>query len=123
MSNSEHNQEPLDEDDPKLFMKSMFSHMKTLQTAVAVPLLQVVKPFNGISSIFKQFVKDIEKYAPLAKLGDADIPSIVHLLCTGSVADFVHKFMDECQSAGVPPSWKYLKKSMTKRFGEITDEL
>ena len=114
MSNSEHNQEPLDEDDPKLFMKSMFSHMKALQTAVAVPLLQVVKPFNGVSSEFKQFVKDIEKYAQLAKLGDADIPSIVHISCTGSVADFVQRFMDEYQTAGVPPSWKDLKKLMTK---------
>ena len=122
MSNSEHNQEPLDEDDPKLFMKSMFSHMKALQTAVAVPLLQVVKPFKGVSSEFKQFVEDIEKYAQLAKLGDADIPSIVHISCTGSVADFVQRFMDEYQTAGVPPSWKDLKKLMTKRFGEITDE-
>ena len=121
-SNSEHNQEPLDEDDPKLFMKSMFSQMKALQTAVAVPLLQVVKPFNGVSSEFKQFVKDIEKYAQLAKLGDADIPSIVHISCTGSVADFVQRFMDEYQTAGVPPSWKDLKKLMTKRFCEITDE-
>ena len=122
MSNTEHNQEPLDEDDPKLLMKSMFSHMKALQTAVAVPLLQVVKPFNGVSSEFKQFLKDIEKYAQLAKLGDADIPSIVHISCKGSVADFVQRFMDEYQTAGVPPSWKDLKKLMTKRFGEITDE-
>ena len=122
MCNCEHNQEPLDEDDPKLFMKSMFSQMKALQTAMTVPLLQAVKTFTGNSSEFKQYVKDIERYAQMAKLGDSDIPSIVHITCTGPVADFVQRFMDEYQTEGLPPSWKVLKKLMTKRFGEITDE-
>ena len=122
MSNCEHNQEPLDEDDPKLIMKSMFSHIKALQTAVTVPLLQLVKPFTGDSTEFKQYVKDIEKYAQMAKLGDSDILSKVHITCTGPVADFVQRFMDEYKTEGLPPSWKVLKKLMTKRFGEITDE-
>ena len=39
----EQSKEPLDEDDPKLFMKSMFGHMKALQTVMTVPLLQVQK--------------------------------------------------------------------------------
>ena len=104
MSNCEHNRVPLDEDDPKLFMKSMFSHIKALQTAMTVPLFQVVKPFKGVSSEFKQYVKDIERYAQMAKLGDSDIPSIVHISCTGSVADFVQRFMDEYKTEGVPPS-------------------
>ena len=55
----------------------------------------MVKTFNGVSSEFKQYVKDIERYAQMAKLGDSDIPSIVHISCTGSVADFVQGFMDE----------------------------
>ena len=95
MSNSE-NHEPLDEDDPKLFMKicQVISHMKPLQTAVAVPLLQVVKPFNGVSVECKRFVKDIEGCVQLAKLGNADILSIVHISFTVSVADFVQKCMD-----------------------------
>ena len=122
MSNCEHNQEPLDEDDPKLFMKSMFSQIKALQTAMTVPLLQAVKTFTGNSNEFKQYVKDIERYAQMAKLGDLDIPSIVHISCTGPVADFVQRFMDEYKSEGLPPSWKVLKKFMTKRFGEITNE-
>ena len=51
MSNCEHNQEPLDEDDPTLRMKSMFSHIKSLQSAVTVSLLQLVKPFLGDSNM------------------------------------------------------------------------
>ena len=43
----EQSKEPLDEDDPKLIMKNVFSHMKALQTAMTVPLLQVVKTFDG----------------------------------------------------------------------------
>ena len=88
MSNCEHNQEPLDEDDPKLFMKSMFSQKKALQTAMTVPLLQAVKTFTGNSNEFKQYVKDIERYAQMAKLGDLDIPSIVHISCTGPSGRF-----------------------------------
>ena len=45
MSNCEHNKEPLDEDEPKMFMKSMFSQMKALQTAMTVPLLPAFKIF------------------------------------------------------------------------------
>ena len=43
----EQSKEPLDEDDPKLIIKNVFSHMKALQTAMTVPLLQVVKTFDG----------------------------------------------------------------------------
>ena len=103
-------------------LKSVLSHMKALQNTVAVPLLQVIKPFNGVSSECKQFVRDIERYAQLAqlaKLGDADIPSIIHISCTGTAADFVQRFMVEYQTVGANPSCKDLKKLMTKWFGEI----
>ena len=49
--------ETLDEDDPKLFMKSMVGHMKAMQTAMTAPLLQVVKTFNGHDGTDKQWVK------------------------------------------------------------------
>ena len=58
----------------------------------------------------------------MAKLGDSDIPSIVHITCTSPVADFVQRFMDEYQTEGLPPSWQVLKKLITKLFCEITDE-
>ena len=65
--------------------------MKPLQTAVAVPLLQVVKPFNGVSVECKRFVKDIEGYVQLAKLGNADILSIVHIIIYGVSGRFLYK--------------------------------
>ena len=118
----EQSKEPLDEDDPKLIMKNVFSHMKALQTAMTFPLLQVVKTFDGHDGTkFKQWVKDIERYAQMARLNDGDIPTIVHIACTGPVADFVQRYLDEYQGTDATPSWKELKKLMTKRFAEISD--
>ena len=57
-------------------MKSMFGYIKALQTVMPVPFLQVVKTFNGHDGTdFKQWVKDIERYAQMASLNDADIPT------------------------------------------------
>ena len=86
------------EDDPKVLLKTMLGQVKSLQTAVSVPLLQVVKTFDGDSTKFKQWVKDVERYSQMARLNDSDIPRIVHVTCTGLVADFVQRYVDECQS-------------------------
>ena len=92
----EQSKESLEDDDSKLFMKSMFDHMKSLQTAMTVPLLQVVKTFNGHGGTeFKQKVKYIERYAQKAMLNDADNPTIVHIARTGPVADFFQRYLDE----------------------------
>ena len=64
--------------------------------------------------------KDIERYAQMARLNDVDIPTIVHIACTGPVTDFVLRKLDEYKGTDATPSWKELKKLMTKRFAEIS---
>ena len=105
-----------------LIMKNVLSHMKALQTAMTIPLLEVVKTFDGHDGTkFKQWVKYIERYARMARLNDGDIPTIVHIACTGPVADFVQRYLDEYNGTDASPSWIQLKKLMTKRFAEISD--
>ena len=43
----------LDENDPKYWMKEALDQFKTLTTAVSVPLLQIVKVFEGDPLKFK----------------------------------------------------------------------
>ena len=72
---------------------------------MTVPLLQVVNIFDGDSTRFKQWVKEVECYSQMARLSDADIPRIVHITCKGLVADFIQRYIDECQSDNVSLSW------------------
>ena len=103
-------------------IKWIAGQVKGLQTAISVPLLQVVKTFEGDPSKFKQWAKDVERYAQMARLDNADIPRIVLMTCTGSVADFVKRYLDEVESKSESPDWLRLKKIMQKRFAEITDQ-
>ena len=63
-------------------------HMKALQTAISVPLLSVVAKFDGDSEKYRTWVRELERYAQMAKLSPEELPRVAHLTCTGSVADF-----------------------------------
>ena len=84
-------------------------------------MLSVVPLFNGDAENFRQYVKGVERYSHLARLNDSDIPRIVHMTCTGLVADFVNRYFDACQSENVSISWKVLKAMMAKQFGQVID--
>ncbi|KAK3108899.1 hypothetical protein FSP39_018195 [Pinctada imbricata] len=102
-------------------MKWIAHQVKGLQTAISVPLLQVVRSFEGDSSQFKEWVKEIEKYAHMARLDNTDIPRIVLMTCKGTVGDFVKRYLEEIESEGEIPDWTNLKRLMQKRYAEITD--
>ena len=40
----------------------------------------------------------------MARLSDGDIPTIVHIACTGPVADFVQRYLDEYKGTDATPS-------------------
>ena len=121
-SEDTHEKEPLDTDDPKWWAKTALDQLKALQTAVSVPLFSIVQTFEGDPTQFKQWVRNIERYAQMARLRDEDIPQIVHVTCTGLVADFVKRYIGECEKDKVNPKWQDLKKLLQRRFAEITDQ-
>ena len=102
-------------------MRWIANQFKGLQTAISVPLLQVVRSFEGDPSQFKDWVKEIEKYAHMARLDSTDIPRIVLMTCMGTVGDFVKRYLEEIESKGKLPDWSDLKRLMHKRYAEITD--
>ena len=114
-------EDPLEFDDTKGLLKTVLDQVKSLQTSFPVPLLSVVPLFNGDAENFRQYVKDVERYSHLARLNDSDIPRIVHMTCTGLVADFVSRYFDDCQSENEPISRKMLKTMMAKQFGQVID--
>jgi hypothetical protein len=122
--------DPLDEDDIGLGLNTkeakvldmMVGHLKALQTAVSVPVFEVVTRFDGDPTKFKQYVRDIECYAQMAGLADKDIPRIVNITCSGAVKDFVKRYIDEVKENRGVPTWAELKDSLQKRFAETTDQ-
>ena len=83
---------------------------------MSVPLLQVVQVFNGDVSKFKHWVKDVERYATMARLADSDIRQIVHMASSELVGDLSKCISKKNQIDNVPPSSSDLKKLMTKSF-------
>ena len=80
---------------------------------------QIVQSFNEEPDKFKEWVKFIEKYATLTRLGNVDIPRIVYQACTGPVGDFIRRYLNVKEEAGEDPSWFVLKENLTTRFAEI----
>lgn len=80
---------------------------------------QIVQSFNGEPDKFKEWVKSIEKYATLTRLGNVDIPRIVYQACIGPVGDFIRRYLNVKEEAGEDPSWVVLKENLTTRFAEI----
>jgi hypothetical protein len=125
---SEHRSEPLDEDDmPGLSErgKSMFGtvlrHLKALQTAVSVPMFDVVHKFDRDSRNFRTWTLELERYQQIAKLTDGDLPQIAHLTCTGPVADYIKRHLQDMKTRKQKVSWAILKILLGKRFGDDTD--
>ena len=112
---------PIDENDPRIWMKQALDQVKTLTTAVSVPLLQVVRIFEGDPNSFKTWEREIERYAQMAKLTDEDIPRIAHITSSGSVELFIRRYLEEKENDFLNPTWSDLKQILQKRFADVSD--
>lgn len=63
----------------------ILNQVKSLTAAIAVPINQVITIFEGDPGKFKQWIKDIEKYAKMSDMNNEDIPKIAYVTCKGSV--------------------------------------
>ena len=82
---------------------------------------QVVPTFEGDPKKFREWIKGIEKYSKLTNLNDKDVPKIAYQACSGPVADFIRRYLQERENAREDPNWNTLKKNLNSRFAEITD--
>jgi hypothetical protein len=118
----------LDEDDlddfsdkHKKLIGTVFSHLKALQTAVSIPLFEVVHKFDGDPRNFRTWIRELERYKQIAKLSEEDLSKIAHLTCSGPVADFIKRYFEENNAKRQPTSWRTLCVLLDNRFGDVTD--
>jgi hypothetical protein len=109
-----------DEKDKKLF-GTVCGHLKALQTAVSIPLFEVVHKFDGDPRNFRTWIRELERYSQIAKLSEDELSKIAHLTCSGPVADFIKRFFEENNAKHQKTSWGALRVLLDKRFGDITD--
>lgn len=105
----------------KEWLNSILNQVKSVTAAIAVPINQVISIFEGDPGKFKQWIKDIVKYAKMHDMNNEDIPKIAYVTCKGSVGDFIKRYLTEIEASGELPSWNDLKQFLKNRFAEITD--
>jgi len=117
--NREFRENPRHED---FLANEMLGQLKALKTAMAIPLMSIVSNFDGEPRHFRKWVKEIERYAQVARIGNTEIPQIAHITCAGSVADFVKRYLNGTETGGREPIWHDLHALLKKRFAEISDQ-
>jgi hypothetical protein len=70
------------QDDDKEFF---ISQIKAITAALSIPLSSVVTPFEGDPTKFKQWIKEVEKYALMSGKQNHEIPTLAYMTCKGSV--------------------------------------
>ena len=109
------------QDSGEVLFRDMASQFKNLTAAMtAQGVFQIVKTFEGDPRKFKTWVKEIEKYARLVRLENDTIPNIAYQTSSGSVSDFIKRYIDSVENIG-DLSWEDLKKLLRQRFAGITD--
>ena len=81
-------------------------------------IAQMIQPFDGQPFRFRTWMKAIDKYAALVGANDALKVIIAYQLSSGVVSDFVKRFLEEADIG----TWQELKRQLTLRFAEVTDE-
>ena len=92
-----------------------------MTAALSIPLSSVVTQCEGDPRKFKQWIKEIEKYALLSGKQNHEIPNLAYMTCKGSVGDFIKRYFDETEISEGIPSWNDLKKLLRDRFADVID--
>ncbi|ESO91883.1 hypothetical protein LOTGIDRAFT_163245 [Lottia gigantea] len=77
----------------------------------------LVERFSGDPKNYSDWMKSIEKYALLADIPDAKIKYIAYQSSSGTVSDFLARFLPENPYS----SWTEVKRELATRFDTITD--
>ena len=78
----------------------------------------MIQPFDEQPSRFRTWMKAIDKYAVAVGANDARKVIIAYQTSSGVVSHFVKRFLEEADVG----TWQELKRQLTLRFAEVTDE-
>lgn len=78
---------------------------------------KVIKPFEGNSKEFKEWVKSIEKYSMFVGLSPHSIKLVAYQSSRGAVSDFMKRYTD----AHSRHTWNDIKVELQARFAEVID--
>ena len=103
--------------DPTVF-NEVNSQLSRISSMLGVQgISQIIQPFSGEPSEFRNWVKSIEKYAASVNLDNSKISLIAYQGSNGYIAEFIHRYLNRPN----PGDWPALKKELSARFAEISD--
>ena len=96
------------------------STMDNLATAIANQGVgTLIENFNGDALKFKEWLRQIDKYALMNNLDDAKQIKIAFMTSKGAVSDYIFRWQKEIEAER--NTWENLKHDLTARFSAITD--
>ena len=81
-------------------------------------IAQVVRKFEGNAKKFREWTKEVEKFARLNEVAQERVPLVAYQASGGLVSDYIARYLDEVDT----PAWDELKEQLAGRFGEFIDE-
>lgn len=76
-----------------------------------------ISRFDGDPNKFREWMKEIEKYAIISQASSDKIKKIAYQASSGAVSDYIQRYLINNAEA----TWQQLKADLTMRFGDVTD--
>lgn len=97
---------------PVLSRLDAMSHMLSAQS-----IASMVQPFSGEPSKYREWMKEVEKFATVSQADDTRRIHIAYQTSRGVVSDFITRFLQAAEG----PEWTELKRQLALRFNDVTD--
>lgn len=92
--------------------------MSGLSTAIGTQgIAQMIPPYDGTPSKFKEWIRNIEKYSVLMNVPQERVKLIAYQTSSGNVSSFLQRYLADHENI----TWPDLKAELASRFAEITD--
>ena len=99
-------------------MRTIGEEVTGMTTTIgAQGIAKIIKPFEGDSHQFKEWIKGIEKYAYLTRVPNDQVKMIAYQSSKGAVSDFLQRYLTE----HLGHTWRQVKEELTSKFAEVTD--
>lgn len=100
------------------FCENLTKQMQGLSNVIGSQgIAQMITPYDGTPSKFKEWIKDVEKHSVLINIPSGRIKFIAFQTSTGCVSSFLQRYLDSHENA----TWPDVKAELAARFAEVTD--